>query len=128
VGLAAVSDLASCFEQNLGAGAAADLMGGSAASHPDRYSVADPARLLPAGVAVRLVHGSADDRVPCEMSREYAARAQSAGDDVTCAILPGFGHFELIDPLSAAWPDVLAAFRWSAFGLDPAVRNPRQSS
>jgi acetyl esterase/lipase len=121
VGLAAVCDLASCFEQDLGHGAAAALMGGSPASHPDRYSVADPARLLPTGVAVRLVHGSADDRVPCQMSRDYAALAQSGGDDADCTVLPRTGHFEVIDPLSAAWPDIVAAFRSSAFGTGPAV-------
>jgi hypothetical protein len=25
--------------------------------------------------------------------------------------LPGYGHFEMIDPLSGAWAEVLAAFR-----------------
>jgi hypothetical protein len=59
--------------------------------------------------------------VPCQMSRDYAALAQSGGDDADCTILPGTGHFEVIDPLSAAWPDVVAAFRSSAFGTGPAV-------
>ena len=59
---------------------------------------------------MRLVHGSRDDRVPCQMSRDYTARAAAAGDDVVLDELAGYGHFELIDPLSAAWPHVLAAF------------------
>lgn len=121
VGLAAVCDLASCFKQDLGDGAAAELMGGGPDSYPDRHSAADPAGLVPTGVAVRLVHGSDDDRVPCEMSRGYAASAQSAGDDAACAVLPGVGHFAAIDPLSAARPDVVEAFRSPAFGADPAA-------
>jgi acetyl esterase/lipase len=110
VGLAAVSDLRACHDQELGGGAAADLMGGSPGRYPDQYAQADPARLIPLGLRVRLVHGSADDRVPCGMSQDYAARAVAAGDDVGLDELPGYGHFELIDPLTGAWPAVLAAF------------------
>jgi len=73
--------------------------------------VADPARLIPIGGQTRIVHGTRDDRVPCAMSRDYTAAAVAAGDEVTLDELPGCGHFELIDPLSAAWPTVLAAFR-----------------
>jgi dipeptidyl aminopeptidase/acylaminoacyl peptidase len=116
VGLAAVCDLTACFEQDLGNGAAGELIGGSPARFLDRYAVADPARVLPIGVPVRLVHGTADDRVPCQMSRDYTALAQATGDDAACAILPQSGHFDVIDPLSAAWPDVVAAFRSPAFG------------
>jgi acetyl esterase/lipase len=111
VGLAPVSDLAACHEARLDDDAAGDLIGGAPGRYPDRWAQADPARLLPLGVPVRIVHGARDDRVPCAMSRGYAARARAAGDDVTLAELPCCGHFELIDPESAAWPAVLAAFR-----------------
>jgi len=60
---------------------------------------------------VRLVHGTADDRVPCEMSLNYLRRARAAGDAAECLLLPGAGHFDVIDPLSGWWPAVLAAFR-----------------
>ena len=102
--------------QRLGGGAAADLLGGGPEQHPQRYAVADPARLIPLGVSVRIVHGITDDRVPCEMSRSYAARAHSAGDDAFLEELPGCGHFEVIDPRSAAWPTVLAAIHALAVG------------
>jgi acetyl esterase/lipase len=111
VGLAAVSDLVACHEQRLGGSAADALIGGGPDRHPDRYALADPARLLPLGIPVRLVHGSRDDNVPCQMSRDYAVSAAAAGDDVVLDELIGCGHFEPIDPLSAAWPAVLAAFR-----------------
>jgi acetyl esterase/lipase len=111
VALAAVSDLAACAEQDLGRGAAALLMGGDPDRYPGRYAQADPAHLLPATAPVRLVHGELDDVVPSAMSLEYAERAAIAGGDVACDVLPGFGHFEVIDPLSGAWSRVLSAFR-----------------
>jgi acetyl esterase/lipase len=111
VALASVSDLATCAEQDLGRGAAVLLMGGGPERYPGRYAQADPARLLPVPVPVRLVHGELDDVVPCGMSLEYAEQAARAGSDVACDVLPGCGHFEVIDPLSGAWPRVLSAFR-----------------
>jgi hypothetical protein len=41
---------------------------------------------------------------------EYRERAAGAGDSVRLSLLPGCGHFEVIDPLSEAWPAVLEAF------------------
>jgi len=111
VALAAVSDLISGYQQRLGNGAVAELLGGAPGTFPDRYAMADPAVLVPGGVPVRLVHGRDDDVVPCEMSLEYAARAGAAGDDVACTVPHGAGHFDVIDPLSGAWAQVLQAFR-----------------
>jgi acetyl esterase/lipase len=111
VSLAGVSDLAACHQLNLGQGAVDAFLGGPE-QHPDRYAAADPAALLPVGHQVRLVHGTADDLVPSAMSADYTERARAAGDaDVESVLLPGAGHFDLIDPHSAAWPTVEAAFR-----------------
>jgi acetyl esterase/lipase len=115
--LAGVSGLADCYDQGLGNGAAADLMGGGPARFPQRYRVADPAGLLPLGCPVRLVHGSLDDVVPPAMSRGYAALGRAAGDDTAVAELPGASHLDVIDPLSPAWPQVLATFQ----GLAPVA-------
>src|ERR1700761_8292402 len=111
VALAAVSELTACYDEGLGDGAAGALIGGSPADHPDRYAVTDPARLLPIGIPLWLVHGALDDRVPAAMSRSFTGRARAAGDEVAARELPGGDHFDLIDPSSAAWPDVLGAFR-----------------
>ena len=111
VALAAVSDLAACYQQGLGNGAVAELLGAGPDGRPDRYAMTDPAALMPAGVPVRMLHGSDDDIVPCEMSIAYAARGHATGDDVTCARLRGAAHFDVIDPLSDAWQHVVAAFR-----------------
>lgn len=111
VALAPVSDLVACHAQWLDNGAAETLIGGGPERYPDRYALADPASLIPLGVPVHIVHGARDDRVPVSMSRDYAGRATAAGDEVVLEELPGCGHFELIDPVSSAWPVVLGAFR-----------------
>ncbi len=119
VALAAVSELVECQRLRLGGRAADALMGGSPRRYSERYALADPVELLPAGVGARLLHGTADDLVPSSMSVDYAGRARVAGDDaVECVLLERAGHFDVIDPLSAAWPAVLAAFR----EMHPPVR------
>jgi acetyl esterase/lipase len=115
--LAGVCELAGAYRQGLGNGAAGDLMGGGPEQFPERYAVADPMNLTPIGVPIALVHGSADDRVPWQQSQHFAAKAQASGDDVTSTRIGGCGHFEVIDPLSTAWPTVLAAFREAAASL-----------
>ena len=66
--------------------------------------------------AVRLVHGTRDRIVPVQLSKDYAAGAEAAGDDVRCDLVRGGGHFGVIDPQSRAWPVVLEAFRSAAKG------------
>ena len=110
VALAAVSDLIAAHSLRLGHGAVVPLLGGGRDDYPERYWVADPVRLLPLGCPIRMVHGTADDAVPCSMSASFLRRARAAGDDVSLGELPGAGHFDVIDPLSGAWPAVLAAF------------------
>jgi acetyl esterase/lipase len=110
IGLAAVSELAECYRLGLGRQAAGAFMGGGPERLADRYAAADPVGLLPTGVRVRLVHGTADDIVPVAMSENYVRRARAAGDDAVCVTLPGAGHFDVIDPLSVAWQAVIGAF------------------
>lgn len=109
VSLAGVVDLTMADHRQLGSGAAAALLGGSATEQPERYAAADPARLLPTGIRTVLVHGESDDVVPVEISASYAEQARAAGDQADLHVLEGVGHFELIDPLSQAWPAVLDA-------------------
>jgi pimeloyl-ACP methyl ester carboxylesterase len=54
-----------------------------------------------------LVHGGADDVVPAELSRRYAALAHEAGHRCQLIQLSGAGHFEFIDPRTVAWETVL---------------------
>jgi acetyl esterase/lipase len=114
VALAPISDLGDCYRAGLSNNAAGELLGGRPEEQPDRYAATDPARLVPLGIPVQIVHGTDDGTVPSAMSRRFAARAQGIGDDVVLTELAGRGHFDVIDPLSPAWPAVLGAFRWAA--------------
>src|SRR5262249_34456841 len=101
---AAVPALPACYALDLAQGAARALLGGSPRQHPDRYRAADPMLLLPLDRPVRLVHGSADDRVPCGMSRDYLGRARAAGDDVGLVGWPVPGNSAFAAPLCAWGP------------------------
>jgi acetyl esterase/lipase len=80
-----------------------DLLGGTPQQVPERYDFADPMRLVPLGVPTLLVHGAEDATVPVARSREYAAAARAAGDDVTLVEpVPG-RHRIHPDPRSEAW-------------------------
>jgi acetyl esterase/lipase len=104
VALAPVADLHRAHAEHLGDGAVAALLGGSPAEHPDRYAATDPAGLLRQRSApVTVLHGTDDAQVPVEHSRGLTG--------VHLVELPGVEHFALIDPLSAAWPHVVAAAR-----------------
>ncbi|MEO7980836.1 MAG: alpha/beta hydrolase [Sporichthyaceae bacterium] len=109
VPLAGVVDLTVADRLGLGGNATRNLLGGPPQRHPERWAAADPARLLPTGVRTVLVHGTADPVVPVEVARSFADAARGAGDDVVLRELPGVGHYALIDPLTTAWPHVLAA-------------------
>ncbi len=111
VALAGVVDLARAHALGLSADATGDFLGGSPEEVPDRYAAASPRALLPLGVPQLLVHGTADDSVPFELSEGYVEAARAAGDEATLLALPGTGHFEVIDPLSREWPEILAAIR-----------------
>jgi acetyl esterase/lipase len=105
VALAGVCDLAAAADADLGDGAVAEFLGGPAGEHP----AADPARRLPLGVPLLLVHGGGDDRVPVEHSRAFEATASAAGDECRLLELDGADHFDVIDPRSAPWPRIEAA-------------------
>lgn len=97
VALAPVADLRLAEKLDLDDGAVTAFLGGPAEDRPDL----DPARMP--GAAVTLVHGAEDSVVPIGLSRAYSA----AHPGSRLVELPGIAHFELIDPRSHAWPDVI---------------------
>lgn len=109
VPLAGVVDLVLGSRLGLSSGVVDQLMGGSPSTVPERYATGSPAALLPAGSVITqvLVHGEDDEIVPIQVSRSYVESGRSQQDAISLVALPGIGHFELIDPRSAAWPDVL---------------------
>ncbi|MEU8286051.1 alpha/beta hydrolase [Micromonospora sp. NPDC048905] len=109
--LAPVADLVEAYRRDLDAGAVAALLGGGPAEVPDRYAVTDPRLLVPTRTRTVVLHGSEDQQVPVEMSRGFVAAATTAGSDISLLELLGCEHFGLIDPESAAWPQVLDSLR-----------------
>jgi acetyl esterase/lipase len=84
------------------------FLGGPPERYPDRYHGASPTALLPFGVPQVLVHGDRDEQVPLSFSTHHVQRASALGDDARTLILPGAGHFWLIDPRSPVWSTVEA--------------------
>jgi acetyl esterase/lipase len=113
VPLAPVADLRRAWELRLSSNVVEEFLGGSPDRVPERYRAASPIEMVPLGVRQRVIHGSADDVVPVSISRGYIAAARAKGDDATLTEPAAAGHFELIDPRSAAWPVV----RDAALGL-----------
>ncbi len=109
VAVAGCVDLATVARLDLGDGAAQAFLGGGPDDVPDRYAAADPAELVPARVPVVLVHGTEDDRVPIEISHSYAAVAAGTARPATVEVVPGAGHFELIDPRQPGFDRVVRA-------------------
>jgi pimeloyl-ACP methyl ester carboxylesterase len=110
VAQAPVAALAEGAFAGLGGGAVEALVDGTPGQVPDRYAVADPIALLPTGVPVVCLHAEGDDVVPIAQSEDYVAAAEAAGDDATLVVVPG-GHFEHLDPQSAAIEALRAALR-----------------
>ena len=96
----------------LGVEGVGPLMGGSPEVVPERYDTGDPVSLVPLGLPQVLVHGAADTVVPASLSADYQREAKARGDDARLVTLPGTGHFELIDPSTAAWAETPKALRW----------------
>jgi pimeloyl-ACP methyl ester carboxylesterase len=100
VGQAPVSDLAEAARLGLSNGAALELVDG----RTELFARLSPFERLPLGVPQLLVHGEDDDIVPAAISRAYV---EASGGEAELVLLPGVGHFEHLDPASAAWQAVL---------------------
>jgi acetyl esterase/lipase len=107
VGLAAVSDLVEASRLNLSTGVVRDFLGGAPEEVPARYREASPVALLPTGVPTVLVHGTQDADVPYALSPAYVERARALGDTARLLTLEGGTHFDVIEPASAFWPEVV---------------------
>lgn len=109
VALAPIADLRRAAGLGLGDQAVARFLGGTPEDVPDAYTLTDPSLLKPS-VPVRVLHGSADDVVPVEISESYAAHLRESGAtgwDFTK--VDGADHRSWGDPSSAAWQQLIAA-------------------
>lgn len=73
---------------------------------PEHFPDGSPLELLPLGVPQIVLHGTADDSVPYEMSERYV---EAAGGEAELVTLEGAGHFELIDPQAHAFAKTVVA-------------------
>lgn len=101
VALAPIADFAVAGELGVCSGAPVQLLGG-AEHFAKRQPYADPALLLPTGIATTIVQGSADIVVPQAVAESYADTAAKAGEVVGLTLLEDVGHFPLIDPAADA--------------------------
>lgn len=110
VSLAGVVDLQRAYQLHLSNDAVVEFLRGTPSEVPDHYREADPMQLSISQARQWLIHGNSDDVVPPELSRDYvSAKQKRAGklkEDVNLLSISGAGHFDLIDPRTAAWKDV----------------------
>ncbi|MEU5364527.1 alpha/beta hydrolase [Streptomyces sp. NPDC005925] len=101
VALAPIADFTVADSLNVCGGAARQLLGADG-TFEERRPYADPALLLPTGIATTLVQGREDIDVPQAVAEAYADAAAKAGEVVGLTLLEGVGHFPLIDPAADA--------------------------
>jgi acetyl esterase/lipase len=101
VALAPIADFHVAEKLEVCGGAAVQFLGGEAL-FAERRPYADPALLLPTGIATTLVQGRTDVVVPQAVAEAYAEAAARAGEVVGLTLLEDVGHFPLIDPAADA--------------------------
>ncbi|WP_351234865.1 alpha/beta hydrolase [Streptomyces sp. NPDC002133] len=101
VALAPIADLGRAAELSVCGGAVHQLLGGKD-RFEDRAAHADPAALLPTGIATAVVQGREDTVVPQAVAEAYVDAAAKAGETVGFTLLEDVGHFPLIDPAADA--------------------------
>jgi acetyl esterase/lipase len=110
VSLAGVVDLQRAYQLHLSNDAVVEFLHGTPSEVPDHYREADPMQLSIPQARQSLIHGSSDDIVPPEFSRDYVAAKQKRmgklKEDVNLLEIKGAGHFDAIDPRTEAWKRV----------------------
>jgi acetyl esterase/lipase len=103
ISLAGVVNLHRAKVLNLGDGVVAEFMGGTPETMPEQYREADPV-FRACTVPRVLIHGTADDIVPVEISREFPEPRRYVE-------IPDGDHYTLIDPDSTPWLAVVRELR-----------------
>jgi acetyl esterase/lipase len=105
ISLAGVVDLQRAYELHLSNDAVVEFMGGTPAEVPDHFREADPMKLK-IQTPQRLVYGTADEHVPFKLSQDYLTEKIKWKEDVKPVEIADAGHFDLVDPRTAAWKKV----------------------
>jgi acetyl esterase/lipase len=106
VSLAGVVDLKQAFALHLSNDAVAEFLNGKPGAVPEHYREANPMELSLPRTRQWLIHGTEDDIVPPEFSRDYVTQKKKAGESVSLLEIPNAGHFDLIDPAADAFAKV----------------------
>lgn len=101
VALAPIAHFDRAVELGVCGGAVTQLLGGEG-EFDVRARHADPALLLPTGIATTVVQGRDDIVVPQAVADAYVEAAAKAGETVGFTLLQDVGHFPLIDPAADA--------------------------
>jgi dipeptidyl aminopeptidase/acylaminoacyl peptidase len=113
ISLAGVVDLQRAYRLHLSNDAVVEFLRGTPAEVPDHYREADPLQLSIPQARQWLIHGTTDETVPPDFSRDYvAAKQKRTGkekEDVRLLEISGAIHSDLIDPRTAAWKKVEGA-------------------
>jgi len=109
IALAGVVNGGKAFALHLSHDAVVEFLGGTPEEVPEHYREADPMELKVPQAQQWLIHGTDDDTVPVEFSREYVQQKKKSGEPAQLIEIHGCGHFDLIDPDSAAFKQVIAA-------------------
>jgi acetyl esterase/lipase len=104
VSLAGVVNLRRAWDLHLSNDAASAFLGGSPDAVPEHYHEASPSE-LDISCKQLLIHGTEDDTVPVDMSRNYVKQKHNR-ENVSLLEVPKAGHFEIVDPESKVWPRV----------------------
>ncbi|WP_320777586.1 alpha/beta hydrolase family protein [Streptomyces sp. CRN 30] len=127
--LAPLTDLAATRRDGLSEGAALQLLGDDP-EFTERLSATDPLTLLrdagTTGVPTVLLHGAADEEVPLTQFSDYAA----VHHDLRTVVLPGTGHYTLIEPEAPGARAVAGALGDLAAGFGarrPADQDDREA-
>ncbi|MEV6002668.1 alpha/beta fold hydrolase [Streptomyces griseomycini] len=123
--LAPITDLTATRRDDLSNGAALQLLGGEEVFER-RLPEVDPLTLLrdagTTGVPTVLLHGAADEEVPLTQFGDYAAVHR----DLRTVVLPGTGHYTLIEPEAPGARAVADTLREMAAAFTP--RRPGRAS
>jgi acetyl esterase/lipase len=113
ISLAGVVDLRRALSLHLSHDAVSEFLGGPPELVPEHYREADPMELSIPQARQWLICGSEDETVPPEFSRDYvkfkgAPKSAPAAKKelVELVEIPKAGHFDLLDPSSAAFQRV----------------------
>lgn len=109
ISLAGVVDLRKAFTLHLSNDAVVEFMGGAPDKVPEHFAEADPMEeKLPQATKQWLIHGTIDDIVPVQFSRDYVSQKKAKGENAMLVEIPHAGHFDLINPNSDAFKKVKA--------------------